>query len=175
VDKNLVQWGLDTDEILDRIEHFLKGDVIKTDEEGNIRCVAPKYKEIVILNEYGVNSIMQIIQGYVNKNTMLSFYTEERIYEILSDFGYELTDFIFSNYERMGMDTEFKKSRYKMIVINILHIVESAYRRALFGKEREEANTGRIITQNDRGGGINLGNSPSPQRRSFSLVRPSTW
>ena len=168
VDQNLVQWQLETEDILDKIEHFVRGDMVKQDDSGNVYYEAPTNEDLVILNEYGVNSIMQILGNYVNKIHMLSYYTPDRVNEVLADLGDELALFLFCNYEKMGLTTEFKKSRYTMLVLNILHLIESVYRKALFGKEREEANTGRLITQTNRypgGDSMQLQQQPVKKKR----------
>ncbi|KKL06301.1 hypothetical protein LCGC14_2597380, partial [marine sediment metagenome] len=118
------------------------------------------------------NSIMQILGNYINKNIILSYYDEERIYEILGDLGDELALFLYCNYEKMGMTTEFKKSRYILLVLNLLHIIESAYRRALHGNAMEQINTNTNIIQNERigvGGGL----MPMPKKK-FNLLRMNT-
>lgn len=169
--KSLIEWQIETEKFIERLENFLKGAVFVIDSKG-ARWEMPKDKSQCLLNEYGVNSIMQIIGNYVNKENILSFYSEERIYEILGDIGDKLNDFIFCNYEKMGMDTEFKRSRHQLLVLNILHIIESSYRRALLGKEREEINTGRIVTQNLNDG---MRMAKNPTQPKFSVFRPSTW
>ncbi len=172
-DSNLIQYQLGSDDILEKIEHFLKGDIIKVDADGNVFYETQSNKDLVLLNPYGVNIIMQILGNYVNRNTNLSFYTEERVNEILADFGDELADFVLCNYERIGLDTEYKKSRYKLLVLNILHIIESAYRRALMGKEREGINSTRIVTQTDSLGSMNR-NIPQ-EKKKFNLMDRKTW
>ncbi len=172
-DSNLIQYQLGSDDILDKIEHFLKGDKIKVDKDGNVFYETQKNKDLILLNDYGVNIIMQILGNYVNRNTNLSFYDEQRVNEILADFGDELADFVLCNYERIGLDTEYKKSRYKLLVLNILHIIESAYRRALQGKEREGINSTRIVTQTEGLGSINR-NIPQAKKK-FNLLDRKTW
>lgn len=170
---NLAQWQIESDDILDKIEHFLKGDVVKVDEQGNVYYEEQIDEDLIILNKYGVNSIMQILGNYINKNIILSYYDEERIYEILGDLGDELALFLYCNYEKMGMTTEFKKSRYILLVLNLLHIIESAYRRALHGNAMEQINTNTNIIQNERigvGGGL----MPMPKKK-FNLLRMNTW
>jgi len=171
-ESNIIQHQLDTAEMLSRIEHFLKGDYITIDAEGNEVYTVQSNEDLILFNEYGVNSIMLIISNYLDKMTILSFYDEMRINEILADLGDELANFIFCNYEKMGMTTEFKKSRYNLIVLNILHSIESAYRRALGGKEREEIHSTRILTQSDM-----LGNPRRSQlpRKKFNLFSPKSW
>lgn len=171
-DGNLISYQLDTGEMLSKIEHFLRGEYITTDESGNEYWAKQEDKKLILLNDYGISSIMSIVGGYIDKGTMLSFYDEMRICEILADLGDALSNFIFCNYEKMGMDTEFKKTRYPLMIINIIHFIESAYRRALRGKTSEDLNTSRIFTQSDI---IGNRSAISPTRKSFNLLRPGTW
>lgn len=173
-DGNLIHFQLDLSETLNMIEHFLRGEYLTSDDKGNEFWIKPTKplikdgKEVkdkkgnvvevidedrVLFNDYGVNVIMTIVTSYLNKNTPLSYYTETRIYAIMADLGDEITDFIFCNYERMGMTTEFKKSRYNLIVLMLLHIIETAYRRAIDGRTSKEINQTQIVTQSDYLGG----------------------
>ncbi len=249
-EQNLIQFQLETDKILERIEHFLKGDQVKFGDEGayfseptkNILALAkqdPKtkvtyyiqelkeqkkgtelLKEVLVkiqnkdkteidvmendskrvmdklkkielttlgyryvsvldeekkpLNEYGVAELMRIMSMYVTKETFLSQYGEERIYEILGDLGDALNDFMYCNYEKMGMDTKFKESKYILICLNLLHTVESCYRRALGGAEQENIRTRAIVTQNQGFGGGGMGRSP-PVKKKWNPLKPQTW
>lgn len=169
---NLIEFQLDTAEMLSKIEHFLKGDYISIDDEGQEYWKKQTDKKLILFNEYGVNSIMAIIGNYIDKNTILSTYTEMRINEILADLGEELAKFIYCNYEIMGMDTDFKKTRFALTVITILHSIESAYRRALRGDTRESLNTAKIFTQSDF-------LRPPPEqltkKKGFNPFKPGTW
>lgn len=98
-DPNLMQEQLDLTDILDRIHHLLSGHVIVRDFEGNEIWAEPNDDRLKILSDYGVKQIMNIIQFYINKNTLLSNYDEETIYWKVRDFGIELTDLIFNRYE----------------------------------------------------------------------------
>lgn len=146
-DNNLIVWQLELDNILERIEHLLKGDVIEEDAEGNIKYAVPENEDLIVLNNYGVQLIMNLISFYLNRNTILSNYKAERIYEILYDLGFELADLIYINYEKMGLDTVEKKSRYPVLVMNILHMIESAYNRSIGGEERDSLRSARVVTQ----------------------------
>ncbi len=147
---NLIEYQLDPGDMLARIEHFLRGDYISINDKTNDEVWTKQENEdLVLFNEYGVNSIMVILGNYIDKNTMLSTYDDMRINEILGDFGDELAKFIFCNYEKMGMNTEFKKTRYQLIVLMILHSVESTYRRAIRGDTRVDLNSAKIFTQSD--------------------------
>lgn len=253
-EQNLILFQLETDKILERAEHYLKGDQIKFTEKGAAYFTSPtknilalmkedpktkiKYfiqeikeakkgtellkevlvkienkdkEEIYILeedskkilkklekikltnkgyryieildedkkpfNEYGVTELMRILSTYVTKETFLSFYDEERINEILGDLGDALNDFLYCNYEKMGMDTKFKESKYTMICLNLLHMIENCYRRALKGAEQENLRKRAIVTQSQGMGG-NMANLMRPNqfiKKKFNPFKPSTW
>ncbi len=166
-DPNLIVWQLELDNILERIEHLLKGDILKDDGEGNIVYTTPENRDLVVLNEYGVQLIMNIISMYLNRNTILSNYTDVRIFEILYDVGNELADLIYINYEKMGLDTVEKKARSNVLVMSMLHMIESSYNRALGGDEKNSLRTARVVTQTQPLGNPNI-HSSQPARR-FSL------
>ena len=251
-EQNLIRYQLETDKILERIEHFLKGDQVKFGESGayydsptkevlvtakqdtknkftyfiqelkELKKGTEKIKEVLVkvsnkenetidikeidskkilekikdiklknlghryvsildedkkpLNEYGVSELMRIISMYVTKETFLSYYTEERINEILGDLGDAINDFLYCNYEKMGMDTKFKESKYTLIVLNVLHTIESCYRRALDGGEQENLRTRAIVTQSQGfGGNVGAINRNIPQKKKWHPFKPGTW
>lgn len=75
---------------------------------------------------------------------------------------------IYINYETMGIDSVEKRSRLSPLIMNILHMVESSYNRALSGEERDSLRKARIVTQNQP-------LSPSmgmPQQQSAFTLNP---
>jgi hypothetical protein len=167
-----IRYQLDAQEIKLNIERFLRGDEIVIDSDGNEIYKRQTNPEIILFNEYGINLIMSKINPYVDKGTFLSYYSEERINEILADIGDLLTDEIFCNYDKMGMISQYKKSRYELVVMTILHMIESGYRRAIGGKEREEINSSRIYMPNQMGG---YNQNQQIQRKKFNLFNWKTW
>lgn len=163
---NLVVFQLELDNILEKIEHMLRGDILQNDGEGGVDWVKPEDNNLVMLNDYGTQLVMSIISSYLNRNTILSFYDEDRIYEIVFNLGNELADLIYINYEKMGLDTVEKQSRYPLLVMNTLHMVESSYRRALQGNELESLRTARVVQQSQPLGQHNV---MPQQKKSFSL------
>ena len=91
---NLVQYQIENIELLEKLEHFYKGEYIGTLENGDMGWIIPKDKNQIPLNAFGVSAMMEIISKYVDKNTTLSVYSEMRIYEILADLGDELVIYI---------------------------------------------------------------------------------
>jgi len=170
--ENLITFQIETTELLDKLEHFYKGEYIGTLENGDTGWVKSKDKKQIPLNDFGVSAMMEIVSKYVDKNTTLSYYSEMRIYEILGDLGEELVIYILSNYERMGMDDNFKKTKFRLLIITTLHMIESTYRKAIAGQTIKEINQSRIITQSESMG------RPFPQmptKRRFNIFNPRTW
>jgi len=172
---NLVKWQLDIKEELARIEHLLRKHVPKVDREGNMYYAEPEESE-QIFNETGVNEILNILSWYLNKNIILSNFEEKEIKQRCKQFSEYLTNFIFNNYQRFGLDTKEKIKHYPMIVMNLVNTIEAAYNRALNGGERESLRTARTVQQSEP-----IYSSPQmypqnqQQSKGFSLTKPSTW
>lgn len=146
-DQNFLHHQISTNELLEKLEHFYRGDKKIEDEDGNVSWEEQENKKLVTFNEFGVAAIMGIVTKYIDRNTILSSYNEDRIYEIIADIGDELILFILSNYEQLGMNTYFKKTQFRIIITTTCHMIESAYRRALKGHTLEELNQSKIVGQ----------------------------
>lgn len=146
-DSNFLHLQISTEKMLEKLEHFYRGDVLKDLGQGQVKWIAQKNKDLVTFNEYGVTSLMEVVTKYIDRNTILSNYSEQRIYEIMGDLGEDLVLFILCNYRKIGMDTYFKKTKFRIIITTTLHIIESTYRRAIRGKTLEETNQSRVIGQ----------------------------
>ncbi len=169
---NLIQWQLDLNEELERVEHLLKGDVIKRKENGDEYWAQNENDNHKPFNDHGVQLLMGIITFYLNRNTILANYDEETINWKVKDLGDEIADLIFLKHEEMGMNTLEKKKLYPIMVRQLVDTIHSAYLRALHGGERESLRTARYVTQSDSVQGDRV--LPTPQKK-FSMFRPTTW
>jgi len=106
---NLIEYQLELDNILERIDHLLRGDVLKFDEKGNLTWIKADNEELIIFNEYGVQEILRILSMYLNRNTILSNYDEETINWKVLDFSRRLTNLIFRKYEKMFYFPDFDR------------------------------------------------------------------
>ena len=79
VEKNLAEAQLDCEETLTKIYHLLKQDVLKPNEQGVLKWIGIKDKKKRVLTEEGVDKIMQIMQSYINKETLLSNFDSKMI------------------------------------------------------------------------------------------------
>lgn len=132
---DIVKWQLELNDILERAEHILRGDVVVF-KKGHLIWDKNPNPEENCLNEFGVKLIMQVLANYINRNTILSDYEQDEINYKVYDLGRELNNLIFMKYEEMGMDTEDKRKEYPMLVRKMVDIVHSSYKRALKGGER---------------------------------------
>lgn len=98
--KNIVKEQLDLTEEITTIQNLLRGRVQVPDEEGILFWRNPTSNDDVLLTEAGINLVLNTIQWYMNKNTLLSNYDEKTIYEKMEDFSTALADAIFMNYEK---------------------------------------------------------------------------
>ena len=159
--------------LLEDIKKGLKGKKQTFISRGNTTKEIPD-KSRINLNEYGISEIMNTLSMYINKETFLSYYKEDRINEILADIGDKINEFLLINGKLMGLDTEYKKTKYPLMVVTILHTIESAYRRALMGNENRGTREGILITQHQpQSGGM-----PMPMqapKKKFTPFDKSTW
>jgi len=99
--KGIVSEQLDLTEVLEKINHLLRGYVLAKDEQGDLVWNEPTNNDMKILSEYGVNYIMGAVQWYLNKNTLLSNYDDKQIYGKMEDFATTIVDNVFMEYDKM--------------------------------------------------------------------------
>lgn len=163
---NLIQWQLDIENELELIERLLRGHRLVRDKEGNQKWEEPKDEDEALFNEKGVQEIMKFVRMYVNKNLLLSNFSEDQINIRVRQFGERLTRFIYLNYEDFGMDTYYKQKHFEMVVMNFTDMIEAAYMRALNGGERRSLREARTVTQSEN---VNPFSQNYASQRSFSL------
>jgi len=100
VEQNLAEAQLDVTETLTKINHLLKQDNLKINSETKVLEWFPidDLKKRV-LTEEGVDKIMQIIQSYINKETLLSNFDEKMIARRMLDFSLSFSALMFMKYE----------------------------------------------------------------------------
>lgn len=164
--EDLVRWQLELNDILERAEHILRGDIIHFEDNQVIWKKNPNPKNNC-LNDFGVQKIMEILAQYINRNTILSDYTQDEINYKVFDFGREINNLFFMKYEEFGMDTEDKRKEYPMLVREIVDIVHSSYKRALEGGERRSLREMIQIQQSHQlmaQGGMTVNPTGTPQQ-----------
>jgi len=174
--ENLIKWQLDIKEELERIEHLLRKHIPRRDEKGNEYFEEPD-EATQLFNEKGVQEILHILAWYLNKNLILSNFSEEQINQRVYQFANTFTDFIFNNYHEFGLaDNEKEKIKhFPMIVMNVVNTVEASYNRALKGEEKKSLRTARQIQQTEQIGKQEFSQYSHPPDKKRSLLKPWTW
>lgn len=163
---DLIRLQLEMNDILERAEHILRGDVVKFKDGQLIWDKNPNPKDNT-MNEFGVQLIMKILSSYINRNTILADYDDDEVRIKVFDFGRELNNLIFMKYEEMGMDDESKRKEYPMLVRQMVDIVHSAYARAKDGGERRSLREMISVQQSHSSmaqGGVTVNATGQPQR-----------
>lgn len=116
-------YQLDAEQICVEIEHGLLGEKFNADTG---KWFKPKNAK-PIMNNDGIDFIMGEIRKRVNRNTFLSFLTDENIENICSDLHKTMTDVMILNWEKWGID----KTLIKSTVYGVMDTVHIALRRAM--------------------------------------------
>lgn len=120
LNQNLIQWQLELDSILERVEHMLRGDKPKF-INGSLIFVTPDNDEDKIFTDFGVSETMRILSMYLNRNTILSNYGEETINWKVLDFGNEVSDLIYLKYETMFSVPSFESVAKKLYFVDVVN------------------------------------------------------
>ena len=97
-EKNLAEAQLDCEETLTKIHHLLKQDKLALTDTG-FEWVALEDPKKRTLTDEGVDKIMQVIQSYINKETLLSNFDEKTISRRMLEFSLSLSALMFMKYE----------------------------------------------------------------------------
>jgi len=100
-EQNLAEAQLDVTETLLSIRHLLQQDVYKPNLKNNniLEWIPIEDNKKRVLTEEGVDKIMQVMQSYINKETLLSNFDEKMIMRRMLDFSLAFSGLIFMKYE----------------------------------------------------------------------------
>jgi hypothetical protein len=139
LNQNLIQWQLELDSILERVEHMLRGDKPRF-VNGSLIFMTPENDEDRLFTDFGVSEIMRVLSMYLNRNTILSNYDEETINWKVLDFGNEIADLIYLKYEMMFSIPTYESCAKKVLEIDVIKtkegwVVQEGEEFLLLGKE----------------------------------------
>jgi len=133
------QWELSFYDVIDEIEHILRGEVrnregvweAKEDAQGN---------SFRLLNDRGIHDIKMILNALVNKNTFLTVLPEERVYYFIRTFRINIVSLLAMNHRSYDLDRKYRD----YIVEMITSILASAFFRAQDGGEAKRRSSTTI-------------------------------
>lgn len=139
-EKNLAEAQLDCNETLQKIYHLLKQDVLKPNEDkgGILEWTPLDDIKKRVLTEEGVDKIMQIMQSYINKETLLSNFDNVMINRRMLEFSLAFSGNFFMKYE-IYFRTPTLEECQKILQNRIAHKVKLRVMNAqLMNKEADE-------------------------------------
>ena len=98
-EQNLAEAQLDCNETLSKIYHLLKQDILAPNDKGILEWKAIDDSKKRVLTEEGVEKMMQVMQSYINKETLLSNFDEKMIARRMLEFSLALSAVLFMKYE----------------------------------------------------------------------------
>jgi len=110
-EKGIVDVQLEVDSIKTDVYNLIKQNVLTTDENGKVDWVPLKDQKQRILSDWGVDRIMQTIHFYVNKNSLLSNFSEDQINRIMLRFVCELNDLVLLKYQILFKELSFEECK----------------------------------------------------------------
>jgi hypothetical protein len=128
-----MRWQFTPDDILEFIEHELRGEDF--DYQNNVwkRTGEP------IMNEKGIRFLISMLRKRLNKIIFLSNLTDDHIYDIMLTLSNDLTQVIFTNGEQWELD--FGRSFQDTLVNDICDLVFIGLRKAYEQGDRRSLNT----------------------------------
>jgi len=110
-EKNLAEAQLDVEETLTKINHLLKQDVLRVNADGILEWKQIDDLKKRVLTDEGVDKIMQVIQSYINKETLLSNFDDVMIARRMLEFSLSFSALIFLKYEVFFRTPSLKECR----------------------------------------------------------------
>jgi len=108
-EKGLAEEQLDVEEIINNIYNLLQGKELRDNGQGIKEWVNTGDSKRKILSEWGIQRIIQIVRFHINKNTLLSNFSEEQINRLMYHFTTEMNDIVLLKYERLFQEPSFEE------------------------------------------------------------------
>ncbi len=96
---NLAEAQLDVEQTLTRINHLLKQDILRVGDNEVMNWYPIEDTKKRVLTNEGVDRIMQVMQSYINKETLLSNFDDVTIARRMLEFSLAFNGLIFLKYE----------------------------------------------------------------------------
>jgi hypothetical protein len=124
---DLIRWQLSGEQVLDEIEHNLKGEIWVVDAEGRGSFVT-RYK--ALLNDNGVNAMMAGIRHVLNANIYLSDLEEEDIRNLTLSSTIDAIFKLRQMYKEWGVDVANLSTIVNIIEFQTYAALRRAYKGA---------------------------------------------
>ena len=110
-EKSIADAQLEVEVTLEKLYHLLKQDVWKDVDKGRMDWVAIKDDKKRVLTDEGVDRIMQTMSFYINKENLLSNFSEAQINNIMLTFRLALNANFFMRYDTIFRQPPFAECK----------------------------------------------------------------
>lgn len=129
-DAAVARWELENDDIIEELRHSFRGEIY--DYKKREYTLTPYSKPI--MNDAGINSVLSVINNYLNKNTTLSYLEKQDIFNTMEALMWSLQKSLILNYEVYELNI---MNDYELVLSLVEHGVYSSLMRAFEGKTME--------------------------------------
>jgi len=153
-DASLTKWQLWAQDLIEKMEHNLRGDKFKPDPEEPEKGEWKRAEESDrYMNEMGIRRCVGLADSILNKNTYLSALREDHIYQLYKNMSIDFSLMIAKNVEKFEIDT----TNLWIIHGIVMYPIFTALMRALNAGERQflsktERRLERIVEVPQQGG-----------------------
>ena len=111
-EKGIIDVQLEVDSIKQEIYHLLKQDSFQLNEETKKTSWIPlKNLSERTLTDWGVERLMQLIHFYINKNNLLTNFSEQQVNRIMLTFMKEVNDLVLLKYQNLFRVPTFEECK----------------------------------------------------------------
>lgn len=138
VDPNFSKWNLNSQDVVEILEHCLRGEV--WDANKKEWAIRGKSK----MNELGIQALIAEINGRVNKIVIMSNLDEKSVNNWLWDLSHDLASELFLRFSDWGIEYSNLDPIHDLIIL----LSEAALRRAVMDGERKKIYEGQRTQEN---------------------------
>lgn len=140
----LLQYQIDSNEIIEEIEHTLKGEVPKYDSKsGEMQWVKRKESKALI-NDRGISVLLTILKSRLSKIFILSDFDEENVYSMTTGIGETLIDELYFHWEEYEIPSTSAASTILALVTDTVY---ATLRKGYLGKYLNFLKTAQRISE----------------------------
>lgn len=125
-----LHFQLDVNEIIDEIEHTIKGEKLVFDSENNKAVWQQREGVAPVINDVGLNSMMTILKSRLTKIFALTDFEEKDVENITISIGEDIIDDFYYNWENYNLkDSAAASIILRLITDTVYATLRKSYKR----------------------------------------------
>jgi hypothetical protein len=130
-EEGILQFQINCEEIIDELEHKLRGEVLSIDEKTGSQKWIRRDKASPLINDAGISKISTILRAHLTKVFILSDIEDAQIINFTESIGENLIDELFLNWEEYEIPSI---STASIIIDMVTHTVFATFRKGYLGR-----------------------------------------